>query len=116
MIKEIVKNDGVGKVANMQAKRGVINLCVIFFVLVMTKVALIAFFVSLSKGLSDSAYSIASTYILCMLLAAPTLKVFLDTVDSIAFKRLNVALLMLIFTVILLIAVVLFLGKAGMIG
>jgi len=65
-------------------------------------VSTIAFFVS-AFGNSDGggAYGIAATYVLCMLLVAPTLKVFLDKVTCPVFKKLNLIGIIIIFAAIL---------------
>jgi len=86
-------------------KHKVLNVCVVAFSFVLTGVALIAFLVASFTYGNDNAYSIASIYILCMLLAAPTLKVFLDKVNCPVMKKLNIAGIISIFAAILIAAV-----------
>jgi len=82
-----------------------LNICVLIFVGVLTFVALLTFLIALFSRSNQNAYGIASIYILCMLLAAPTLKVFLDKVESKAMKGLNIYGIISIFAAILFITV-----------
>jgi len=86
-------------------KHKILNLCVLGFVVVLTAVALATFFIAIFTDGNTNAYSIASVYVLCMLLAAPTLKVFLDKVTSPTMKRLNLVGIISIFFAILVIVV-----------
>ena len=83
-------------------KHKVLNVCVFAFTIVLTLVAMISFFVALFTDGNYEASSIASMYILCMLLAAPTLKVFLDKVSCPVMRRLNIIGIIAIFIAILL--------------
>jgi len=87
-------------------KHKILNICVLAFSFILTGVALTAFLVASFTAGNESAYSIASIYILCMLLAAPTLKVFLDKVNCPMMKKLNIAGIISIFAAILISAVV----------
>ena len=82
-------------------KHKLLNLCVLAFVAIVSVIALITFLVALFKSYNPNAYHIASIYILCMLLAAPTLKVFLDKVTCPTMKRLNIIGIISIFATIL---------------
>ena len=88
------------------ARRRLLNVCVFIFVVVVTISSLVTFFIAIFNNDSTTAYSIASIYILCMLLGAPTLKVFLDTAGtSNAMKRLNIIGVICIFVAILIVTV-----------
>ena len=103
------------KLATSPFKHKLLNVCVFIFVAVVTTVALMAFFVASFSGAENATsngYSIASIYILCMLLAAPTLKVFLDKVESRTMKIVNVAGIIAIFAAILVMTVAICLGLA----
>jgi len=107
------KSDVVDKEADaekeLQAKHNILNWCVLFFVAVMTSDMLVTFFILVGRdGYSTAASGIASTYVLCMLLAAPTLKVFLDKVESRMMKRVNVVGIVSIFVAILVVVVTVF--------
>ena len=91
--------------AKKQRNHRTLNLCVLGFAFALSITALITFFVATFTDGNDNAYTIASTYILCMLLAAPTLKVFHDKTTSSTMKRLNVATITFIFLTILTLAV-----------
>jgi len=87
------------------------NVCTLVFTLVLTAVALVTFFVALGGRFSGdyaigNAYAIASTYILVMLLAVPTLKVFLDKCTCRNLKIFNITTIILSFVAILVLAVV----------
>ena len=90
----------------MLFKHKILNLCVLGFVAVLTVAVLVTFFAATFDEVNQSAYSIASIYILCMLLAAPTLKVFLDKVACPVMKKLNIVGIISIFATILVITVV----------
>jgi len=90
--------------ANEKTTYAVLNVCLLAFVAIMMVVALIAFFVATFDG-SVNNYSIVSLYVLCMLLACPTLKVFLDKVDCSVLKKLNFAWIIAIFVSILVMVV-----------
>jgi len=87
-------------------KHMLLNICVFAFVVVLNLVALFTFIVATFDEGNESAYSIASIYILCMLLAAPTLKVFLDKVTCPIMKRLNIIGIIAIFATILIVTVI----------
>lgn len=95
------------------SKQQIFNWFVIVFSIVMTIVAIVTFFVSLSNGNSEAAAGIVSTYVLCMLLAAPTIKVFLDKCTTPLLKWLNIITIILIFAAILLTVVIIFFSYAG---
>ncbi|MCL2755778.1 MAG: hypothetical protein FWE45_01870 [Firmicutes bacterium] len=86
-------------------KHMLLNICVVGFAVVLTLAALVTFFVAIFREGTSSAYYIASIYILCMLLAAPTLKVFLDKVNCVVMRRLNIIGIISIFATILVITV-----------
>jgi len=86
-------------------KHKLLNICVFAFVVVLTLSTLITFFTATFTEGNGNAYYIASIYILCMLLAAPTLKVFLDKVHCTCMKRLNIFGIISIFATILIITV-----------
>ena len=92
-------------VATSPSKHRLLNICVLGFVVVLTAVTLVTFFVATFGDYVSNGYSIASIYILCMLLAAPTLKVFLDKISCLTMKRLNIVGIVLIFMTILVITV-----------
>ena len=107
------KNDGRNLNALTAQKHRILNICVLGFVAVLTVVGFITFYIAVGRGSSGAAYSIASIYVLCMLLAAPTLKVFLDKVECTLMKRLNIIGIIVIFFVILLIVVSICIMLAG---
>ncbi|MCL2370728.1 MAG: hypothetical protein FWC80_05835 [Firmicutes bacterium] len=80
----------------------IMNVGMLTLMAVLTLVSTITFFVS-AFGNNDlgGVYGIAATYVLCMLLVAPTLKVFLDKVSCPVFKRLNLVGIIIIFAAIL---------------
>ena len=86
--------------AKMAFKFKLLNICMFALAVVLTITALITFFVSLFNA-TGGAYYIASTYILCMLLATPSLKAFLDKVNSPAMKKLNTIGIISIFAAIM---------------
>jgi len=92
-------------------KHKLLNICVLVFVAVMTFIMLIAFFVLIARDRIGVAHGIVGTYVLCMLLAAPTLKVFLDKIEDRVMKRLNIVALVSIFAVILLIVSTVFIAE-----
>ena len=100
------------KVAQAESKHRLLNVCVLLFVAVVTVVTLVTFFVAVIRRGNVNGYSIASIYILCMLLAAPTLKVFLDKVKCSKMKRLNIIGIIAIFMTILIITVTVCLALA----
>ena len=86
-------------------KHRLLNVCVIAFAGVLSITALVTFFVATFETGNDSNYAIASIYILCMLLAAPTLKVFLDKVTCPVIRRFNIIGIITIFSTILILTV-----------
>jgi len=97
-------------------KQQVFNWFVIIFSVIMTAVAIITFFITLSNGYTDTAAGIVSTYVLCMLLAAPTIKVFLDKCTGVLLIWFNIVTIILIFAAILVTVIVIFFNFAGFIG
>jgi len=100
------------KPAPTLTKHQLLNLCVICFTGVMTVVALITFFFAIVSDSNPFGNSIASLYVLCMLLAAPTLKVFMDKCELESLKRLNTIALVCVFVAILIMAVTVFIDLA----
>ena len=90
-----------------------LNIMVIIFTLILTIVSLGTFFVCVYIGKIYFAYYISGTYILCMLLAVPTLKGFLEKIESLALKKINFLTLIFVFFSILLIAVITMLALTG---
>ena len=88
----------------LQKKQNLLNLFVVAFVAIMTAVSLVTFFIAICDGNSAS-YSIVSLYVLCMLLAAPTLKVFLDKTVCPRMRLINWLFIIIIFAAILTMAV-----------
>ena len=83
-----------------------VTIALLIFSLIVTVVTLAAFFAATFTPGNTSAYDIASIYILFMILAVPTLTLFLDKPDCILCKRLNKIAIILIFATILVITVV----------
>jgi len=76
------------------------------FTTVLTVTGITTFFVSaFSEANSAAAYSIASIYILCMLLAVPSLKAFMDKIECPTMKRLNVLFITIAFVAIMVLMV-----------
>jgi len=96
----------------MSAKNNVLNSCVLGFAFIMTVVALLSFFIATFRVNGAFANGIASLYVLCMLLAAPTLKVFMDKNACPVMKKLNILMVIAIFATILIMAVIVFLSFA----
>ena len=86
-------------------KHKLLNLCVLGFVAILTTATLVTFLAATFSTGNNNAYAIASIYILCMLLAAPTLKVFLDKVTCPRMKRLNIIGIITVFATILTITI-----------
>ena len=87
-------------------KHKLMNICVLVFTLVLTAITLVAFFAAILSSGNDSGYAIATIYILCMLLAAPTLKGFLERIGNPFYKRLNTIAIIAVFTSILIVTLV----------
>ena len=104
LVTKPVKNDARNQEALTLQKHKLLNMCVLGFVAVITFVTFITFFVAVGRG-NGFEYYIASIYVLCMLLAAPTLKVFLDKVTCPLMRKLNIIGIIVIFSVILLLVV-----------
>ena len=86
-------------------KHRVINICAIAFGLGLTFFAVLAFFISfivdaVNGGSFGGLHAIVGSYVLAMLLAAPTIKVFLDKCTCKIIKKLNIASLIAIFVAI----------------
>jgi hypothetical protein len=79
----------------------ILNWAMLVLVAVLTVVATVTFFIATFTEGNDNNYSIASMYVLVMLLGAPTLKVFLDKVKCLTLKKLNVITLAIVFGAIL---------------
>ena len=93
-------------------KHRILNVCVLLFTAVLVLVATITFFIALFSVNTGNAYSIASMFVLCMLLAAPTLKVFLDKCTCKNLRVFNIITLVAIFVAILLLVVMFSLSYA----
>jgi len=93
--------DGDKKTA---AKQRLLNWCTLVFTAVLTVVSIVVFFILLARGDGTSAGVVAS-YVLSMLLAAPTLKVFLDKVKCPVLRKANVIGLVTVFSTILVLSV-----------
>ncbi|MCL2586649.1 MAG: hypothetical protein FWE31_00230 [Firmicutes bacterium] len=94
-------------------KQSIVNILVLIFVAVISAVAFFAFFVAVFTTANPFAYYIASLYVLCMLLAAPTLKVFMDKKETPpVVQKLNLAGIITIFSMILLFAMTTFIYLA----
>ena len=94
-------------------KNNLLNYCVLGFVALMTFIGLITFLVAVGKDENNNASLIINLYVLCMLLAAPTLKVFFDKAVCPLMKRLNVIGLVTIFAAILIMGLVTFITLAS---
>ena len=97
-------------------KQKMLHVCALVFSFILTAVAVVTFFVAFFNVSTDGAYAIASTYVLCMLLAAPTLKVFLDKCTYPKLKKANIAALIATFAAILVLVVFVCLSFAFPIG
>jgi len=97
-------------------KQRIFNWFVVAFSLIMTIVALITFFVAFSNEYFGAAAGILGSYVLSMLLAAPTIKVFLDKCTCPLLKWFNIVTIILIFVAILVPSVLSFFNMAGFIG
>jgi len=86
-------------------KSKVFNLAAIVFSVVLTAVAVTVYFICFAREIEGGAYTVVNLYVLCMLLAAPTVKVFLDKCTSPLVKALNITTLILIFLAILVLVV-----------
>jgi len=96
---DVAKNP---KVINESSYR-IMNVGMLTLMVVLTLVSTITFFVAaFGNGDGVGAYGIAATYVLCMLLVAPTLKVFLDKVSCPVLKKLNLVGIIIIFAAILI--------------
>ena len=83
-----------------------LNICMLVFVITLMSVALVTFFVvTFNNSDFNSAYSIASIYILCMLLVTASLKTFLDKTCSTRLKVANIIGITAIFVSILIVVV-----------
>ena len=82
-----------------------LNICMLGFVAVLMIVVMVTFFVTLFNSDTTAAYSIASIYILCMLLVTASLKMFLDKTCLAGLRMANIVGIMLIFASILIITV-----------
>lgn len=81
-------------------KKHILNIFVIIFVVGLSIASMVTFLIAFINGATGDAYSIASIYILAMLLGAPTLKVFLDNAKNMVMKKLNVAAIIFAFVII----------------
>jgi len=80
----------------------IMNVCMLSFVMMLMVVAVLTFFVALIND-TGGAYSIASIYILCMLLVTASLKMFLDKTCLKGLKTANICGIVLIFFSILVV-------------
>lgn len=83
-----------------------LTIALLVFSFIVTVATLAAFFAATFTPGNTHAYNIASIYILFMILAVPTLTLFLDKPDCTLCKRMNKIAIMLIFATILVITVV----------
>ncbi|MCL2556099.1 MAG: hypothetical protein FWE03_03645 [Firmicutes bacterium] len=104
------------KIDNSALKQRVFNWFVVAFSLILTIVALITFFVAFTDGYTGNAAAILGSYVLSMLLAAPTIKVFLDKCTCPLLKWFNIITIILIFVAILIPSVLSYFNLAGFIG
>ncbi|MCL2570430.1 MAG: hypothetical protein FWE16_04470 [Firmicutes bacterium] len=89
------------------------NICVLAFTDILTVTALVTFFITIFDGYSNSrAHSIAGTYLFCMFLAVPALKVSIDKIKSPFLKKVNIFAVIMIFVTIMVTSVVIFLDLA----
>ena len=79
----------------------ILNWAMLTLVAALTVVSTIMFFIATFQDGNNNNYSIASMYVLVMLLGAPTLKVFLDKVACPVLKKLNLITLAIVFAAIL---------------
>ena len=86
----------------IKSKSNLLNICVLGFSVILTAVALLAFFITLFRDDVGIASAITSLYVLCMLLAAPTLKVFMDKATCPNVMMLNKIGVIMIFGAILI--------------
>ena len=93
-------------------KHRILNVSVLLFTAALVIVAMLTFFVALFNVSAGNAYYIASMFVLCMLLAAPTLKVFLDKCTCKNLRIFNIITLVGIFVAILALVVVISLSYA----
>jgi len=81
----------------------ILNGCFLIFVGILLGVTMSTFFIALfPRRSSGNAYNIASIFILCMLLALPALKLFLDKSIGRTMKTLNLIFLVAGFFAILI--------------
>ena len=96
-------------VAKVIVKNNLLNICVLVFTGVMTFFTLLAFFVGWARVENFAITSVLGfplgLYTLPMLLAAPTLKVFMDKSTCPVMKKLNVGAVITIFASILFMTV-----------
>ena len=102
LMKEKLKDIKKDNTVNTQA----LTVALLVFSLIVTVATLAAFFNATFTPGNTHAYNIASIYILFMILAVPTLTLFLDKPDCLFCKRLNKISIILIFATIVLITVV----------
>jgi len=93
----VAEVNGADKMAAERNYR-ILNAGMLALMAVLTLVSTITFFASMRDG---GHHGIVGTYVLCMLLVAPSLKVFLDKVSCHVFKKLNLIGLVIIFLAIL---------------
>ena len=85
-------------------KNNLLNFCVLAFAAIMTFFTLLSFVILWVRGGFAPAY-VLSFYVLPMLLAAPTLKVFMDKSTCPVMRKLNVGAVITIFASILFMTV-----------
>ena len=82
-------------------KKKILNICTLIFTIIAVVFATVMYFISAFTVDFVSAYYIAATFILAMLLAAPTLKVFLDKCTCKNLRKFNIVTLVIVFAAIL---------------
>lgn len=83
-------------------KLKIFNMCILWFVFALNIIATITFFVALFNTSVESAYAIASIYILGMLLAVPTLKILVDKITCPITRIVNVVFMVWVFKMIMI--------------
>ena len=102
--KENVETAANKDAAMMAKKQNFLNMLVIAFAGITTVVFLVTFFIAVCDR-NTASYSIVSLYVLCMLLACPTLKVFLDKVTCPRMRLINWIAISVIFLAILVMSI-----------
>jgi len=95
----------IKEIKNTPVKTQSLTICLLVFSVIVTVVTLVGFFAATFNRDNISAFNIANIYILFMILAVPTLTLFLDKPDCRLCKTLNKIGIALVFTAILVIVV-----------